>query len=160
MALTSGSGHAKHFKFRTRDGRYTDILKIPVLNPISVWQYDFFSYTDILEFSVYRNFCHAKWHTVSERRCTYCTTVKNIDISCWIFMLSFVLFWHFVLSFLWHVHQVSYWHLMKYERHKDLFLYFLCCRLCTPKNIIFLYVDPLKLDFTQGSKTGIPIILV
>ena len=38
----------------SRDVRYTDIPKIPVLKLISVYRYDFFSHTDIPKFPVYR----------------------------------------------------------------------------------------------------------
>ena len=39
-----------------RNVRYTDIPKISVLKPISVYRYEFFSHTDIPKFPIYRNF--------------------------------------------------------------------------------------------------------
>ena len=39
-----------------RNVRYTDIPKISVLKPISVYRYEFFNHTDIPKFPIYRNF--------------------------------------------------------------------------------------------------------
>ena len=76
---------AKYFPwFRGKGGWYTGIPKIPVSNHVSVWRYDFFSHTDIPQFSVYQDSPVYRYFRYTEKNTGYETQMsyRTIDISC------------------------------------------------------------------------------